>query len=475
MASILLIDDDVDFSAFVRESLQRVGHRVECLDNARSAPARLAGEEYDVVLLDNRMPGMSGIEFLAALEKHQISVPVILMTGDPTSDTAIQAMNLGAFDYVVKPLELDELLGELEPLIDEAAEISRLTKEHVRLPGEASDGQGPALLGNSRPMQEVYKLIGKVARSNVPVLILGESGTGKDLVARAIHGNSPRRQRPFVAMNCTALSETLLDDELFGHEPKSFSGASDKLRKGRFEHAHGGTLFLDEIGDMPPMLQAKLLRVLENSEVVRIGGNDPIKVDVRVVSATHSDPSESIASGAFRQDLLFRIKGVTIRLPPLRERGDDDLKLIFEQLIVQAAERAGRATPTLTDAAWKKLREHSWPGNIRELKNVVIRAVLVCRGTHIVPSDLELERSPTDSSAASPACQGSAIAHLARAVQAALVSGQADLHQSLHDALDVELLRSTLAECGGNQVQTSRRLGLSRNGLRARMRALGLE
>ncbi|MGH7134284.1 MAG: sigma 54-interacting transcriptional regulator, partial [Pirellulales bacterium] len=215
---------------------------------------------------------------------------------------------------------------------------------------------------------------------------------------------------------------------------------------------------------------AKLLRVLENNEVVRIGGNDPIKVDVRVVSATHSDPSESIASGAFRQDLLFRIKGVTIRLPPLRERGDDDLKLIFEQLVTQAAERARRATPTLTDAAWTKLREHSWPGNVRELKNVVIRAVLVCRGTHIVPSDLELESSPT-----SPECQDSPIAHLSRAVQLALVLGQADLHQSLHDALDVELLRSTLAECGGNQVQTSRRLGLSRNGLRARLRALGLE
>jgi DNA-binding NtrC family response regulator len=475
VARILLIDDDPEFSSFLRASLERSGQRVDCLENAQRAPELLSLKDYTVVLLDNRLPGLSGIEFLAALEQREIRIPVILMTGDPTSDTAIQAMNLGAFDYVVKPLELDELVHDLEPLIAEAEEIVQSTKEHVRLPGDTAPGDGPALLGNSRPMQDVYKLIGKVAGSSVPVLILGETGTGKELVARAVHSNSPRRNRPFVAMNCTALNENLLDDELFGHEPRSFSGAGEKLRKGRFEHAHGGTLFLDEIGDMPPMLQAKLLRVLESNEVVRIGGNDPIKVDVRVVSATHRDLEARVDAGEFRQDLLFRLNGVTIQLPALRERGPEDLKLLVEHVLAQAAERIGRPAPTLQEAAWNKLRGYAWPGNVRELQHVVRRAALVCRGPQIAPSHLELMPSSMDGTSPSQAADADVGANIARAVNAALASDQPNLHEALHEMLDGELLRMALAACGGNQVQTARRLGLSRNGLRAKMRTLGLE
>lgn len=473
MARILLIDDDRELSEALRAALVEQQHEVDCLDAAERAMEVLAGGDYDAVLLDNRLPRLSGIEFLAALEQEEISVPVILMTGDPTSDTAIQAMNLGAFDYVVKPLDLDELAGELETLIAKAESIVRLTREPVRMPGDqAGDGDGPALLGNSRPMQDVYKLIGKVARSSVPVLIVGETGTGKELVARAIHNNSSRQARPLVALNCTALNENLLDDELFGHEPRSYSGAGDKLRKGRFEHAHGGTLFLDEIGDMPPLLQAKLLRVLENHEVVRIGGNEPIQVDVRIVSATHRDLQDSIQTGQFRQDLLFRLNGVTIHLPPLRSRGEEDLRLLAEHFVGQAARRAGRSVPTLAEDAWSKLRQHAWPGNVRELQHVVRRAVLVCRGSQIAPGDILL------SPAAGGGQEGSeddASAHIIRAVQAAIASGQANLYPALHDMLDLELLRMTLAQCAGNQVQTARRLGISRNGLRAKMQALGLE
>src|SRR5437899_1117487 len=324
MARILLIDDDSDLSRFLQLDLKQRGHHVQCLERAERGPEILGQEEFDLVLLDNKMPGMSGIEFLAALQQRGLVVPVILMTGHATTNTAIQAMNLGAFDYVVKPLELGQLVDELEPLIAKALEIARPLKERVRLPGETAPGDTSAavLLGNSKPMQEVYKAIGRVAQSAAPVLIHGETGTGKELVAKAIHANSARGHKPFVALNCTALNENLLDDELFGHEPGAFTGA-DKLRKGRFEYANGGTLFLDEVGDMPPPLQAKLLRVLENQEVLRIGSNEPIKVNVRLLSATHQDLEAAVAAKSFRQDLYFRLKVVTVKLPPLRQRRED--------------------------------------------------------------------------------------------------------------------------------------------------------
>jgi two-component system nitrogen regulation response regulator GlnG len=475
MARILLIDDDSELSGFLRSALEKNGQCVDCLEDAHGAPELLSQADYDVVLLDNKLPGISGIEFLAALEQRDIRIPVILMTGDPTSETAIQAMNLGAFDYVVKPLELDDFIDELEPLIARAETIVRLTKEHVRLPGDTAPGDGPQLLGNSRPMQDVYKLIGKVAGSNVPVLIVGETGTGKELVARAIHSNSPCRNRPFVAMNCTALNENLLDDELFGHEPRSFSGAGDKLRKGRFEHAHGGTLFLDEIGDMPPMLQAKLLRVLENHEIVRIGGNEPIKVDVRIVSATHRDLDSRVRAGEFREDLLFRLNGMTIRLPSLRQRGLEDIKLLTEHFLTHAAQKSGRPRLTLEPAAWTRLCEHAWPGNIRELQHVVQRAAIISRGSQVTIADFELKPSASEGAPNGAAAAADVGAHIVHAVKAALATGEANLNQSLHDLLDGALLRMALAECGGNQVKTARRLGISRNGLRAKMRTYGLE
>src|SRR5947209_462839 len=259
MANILLIDDDADLTRFLQINLEQSGHRVTCLERAESGPDTLSGGDFDLVLLDNKMPGMSGIDFLAALQQRGLGIPVILMTGHATTNTAIQAMNLGAFDYIIKPLELADLVGELEPLIDKALELGR--PELVRLPDQAAPGEpaNAVLLGNSKPMQEVYKAIGKVAKSDAPVLIHGETGTGKELVARAIHANSARQHKPFVALNCTALNENLLDDELFGHEPGAFTGA-DKLRKGRCEYANGGTLFLDAVGDMPPPLQAKIGR-----------------------------------------------------------------------------------------------------------------------------------------------------------------------------------------------------------------------
>ena len=325
MSRILLIDDDPDFSALLLRQLEQLGHEVICRDLAEDGLALLvAGDRIDLVLLDNLMPGgMSGLEFLAAAAKHNLSVPVILMTSAHNDRTVIQAMNLGAFAYVIKPLREAEIRDEFEPVIREALTITRRPQPVPLLkPNDREGADDSLLVGRSKPMLEVLMRIGRLARVDETVLILGETGTGKDLVARAIHTNSARANKPFVVINCAALTENLLDDELFGHEAGAFTGAV-KLRKGRFEHAQGGTLFLDEVGDMPLPLQVKLLRVLENREVVRIGNNDPIRVDVRVLAATHRDLHALMREDKFRQDLFFRLEGMTLHLPPLRQRSED--------------------------------------------------------------------------------------------------------------------------------------------------------
>ncbi|HUG89600.1 MAG TPA: sigma-54 dependent transcriptional regulator [Planctomycetaceae bacterium] len=472
MARILLIDDDPDFSEFLRGALTASDHAIECLDSAQGGPELLARAEYDVVLLDNRMPGTSGIEFLAALTERGIRVPVILMTGDPTSDTAIQAMNLGAFDYVVKPLDIDQFVEELEPLVSDAEEFVRSMKEHVRLPDDSREsvGDGPQLLGSSRAMQEVYKRIGMVAGSSAPVLIVGETGTGKELIARAIHSYSPRRNQPLVAVNCAALSESLLESELFGYEKGAFTGA-EKLRKGRFEYASGGTLFLDELGDMPAALQAKLLRVLQDGEIARIGGNEPIRVDVRLVSATNRDLTTGVRDGDFRLDLLKRLDVFPICVPPLRERGEDVL-LLAEHFLERAARSLGKPVPALDASARKRLCESSWPGNLRELQNVMRRVALTCRRLHVAAADLDFGLSETPAGPESPS---DVPALLGAAVRAALASGKHDLYKLLVEGLEQELLAQSLAAHERNKLHTARRLGVSRGWLLKKLRELGIE
>jgi DNA-binding NtrC family response regulator len=445
VARILLIDDDAALSGFLRSSLEAGGEQVDYLESAQGALALLSTTDYDIVLLDNRMPGLSGIELLAGLQERGISVPVILMTGDPTSDTAIQAMNLGAFDYVVKPLELDELVNELEPLIAKAQQIVQSTKDHVRLPGDAIVGDGPQLLGNSRPMQELYKLIGKVAAGPDPILILGETGTGKQLVAGAIHANSPRKQKPFITLHCS----NLVEDDLFGHEAGALPG-SDKLRKGWFEYANGGTLFLDEISDLSMALQAKLLPILKTKEVVRTGSSEPIPVDIRIISATSRDLQEAIRAGQFREELFYRLNGVAVRLPPLRERGPD-LELLVKHFLASLAKSTSRAIPVLEASVWDKLRNHHWPGNIWELQNVLGRAMVIAQGAQITTADIELELPHS--------AEGEIIASIRRAVTAGFKSGKTNLIALLRGMLYQELLVLGLTESGGDQDKAERVLG----------------
>lgn len=474
MAKILLIDDDADLARYLQLELEGIGHEVQCLDRAENGPEALAAGAFDLVLLDNKMPGMSGIEFLAALRKRGLLIPVILMTGHGTTDTAIQAMNFDAFDYVVKPMDYEELCRELKPLIDEAVKHARATKVAVRLPGaEESSGTASVMLGTCKPMQEMYKTIGRVAKSDAPVLIHGETGTGKELVAKAVHANSPRRGKPFVEMNCTAFNENLLDDELFGHEQGAFTGA-DKLRKGRFEYANGGTLFLDEVGDMPTTLQAKLLRVLENQEVFRIGSNEAIKVNVRVLSATHRHLETAVREGKFREDLYYRLAGVTIRVPPLRERGLDII-LLAEHFLRKIAESMGQPTPILHESAREKMMRYAWPGNVRQLLQVMRGAFLMCRGSHIGAEDLEFAEVAAPAAAGTAGSEGDAVAGLHGAIRWALGTGQSDLHALLSEMLERELLKLTLAELDGNQAQVAKRLGIARGTVIDKIRKYGLK
>jgi DNA-binding NtrC family response regulator len=473
VARILLVDDDADFGKFLQAQLREQGHDVRWLDAPEDALRVLSSPEpLDLVLLDNRMPGMSGLEFLAAA-RETLRVPIILMTNAHSDRTVIQAMNLGAFAYVIKPLELDDMLDELGPTIRDALEIPRRPGRVQIQPVADNDSDDSTLVGRSKPMLEVLMRIGRLAKVEESVLILGETGTGKDLVAQAIHTNSPRKNKPFVVMNCSAFHENLLDDELFGHEPGAFTGA-DRLRKGRFEHAHGGTLFLDEVGDMPLTLQAKLLRVLENREVVRIGSNDPIRVDVRVLAATHRDLNALVRDGQFRQDLYYRLEGMTIHLPPLRER-KDDLELLARRFLVRMF--GGASAPQLHRQALERLRAYHWPGNVRQLHKVLCRAVGACRGSQVLAEDLDFGDLDTGAAPApEPArSEESPQAALRRIIAAAWASNQADLWPLLQEQLQRELLQFALGRPGLSQVKLARRLGMSRNYLRTLIKQFGLE
>jgi DNA-binding NtrC family response regulator len=472
VAKILVIDDDPVFLGFLVTQLTAQGHEVCCLEGADEGLDQLTGgRSFDLVLLDNRLPRMSGMEFLSALRAQGFELPVILMTSVHRDQTVIEAMNLGAFSYIIKPLSFADVLGELEPEIQAALTIRRPPRP---VPIEPRPGkEASALIGTSKPMLEVLKRIGRLARMDEPVLILGETGTGKDLVARAIHTNSPRKHKPFVALNCAAFNDSLLDDELFGHEPGAFTGA-DKLRKGRFEHAQGGTLFLDEVGDMPLTLQVKLLRVLEIHEVVRLGSNEPIKVNVRVLSATHRDLKAAIQEGRFRQDLYYRLEGMTIHLPPLRER-KEDIPLLAESFLDRIL--GGEPGPSLHATTLNRLTGYHWPGNIRQLQKVLCRAVGTCRGAQILPEDLDFGEFGSDDAGAVAPVTTETIARegLRQAIHWAWTGEEEQLWPMLQEKLERELLTYALAQPGISQVQLARKLGVARNTLRARLEQFGLK
>lgn len=381
---VLVIDDDRPLAETIAESLERRGHAVTVATSGRAGAAKLDQDTFDVILTDLRMADLDGLAVVEKARQVQPDAEVFVVTGYAEVKTAVEAMKRGASHYLQKPLDL----AELRAVVDKSAERVRTVRELRRQLDEKFGFEG--VVGNSPKMLRVLQLLKAYAPTAATVLVLGENGTGKELAARALHTNSPRKGRPFVAMNCAALNENLLDDDMFGHEDGAFTGAKGR-RAGRFEHATGGTLFLDEVGDMPLSLQAKLLRVLENGEVTRIGANDPIKVDVRLVAATNKDIDAAVRDGKFRLDLYHRLKVGVVKLPALRERRED-VPQLAAHFLKDLAKRHGKPVPKVAGAAWKAFEAHDWPGNVRELRNLLDSMLILD-----LDGELGLDDLPEDS------------------------------------------------------------------------------
>jgi two-component system response regulator HydG len=383
---VLVVDDEPTLLRALEALLSRKGCHVVAVDSPIAATQRLAQEDFDVALLDVKMPELSGLELLTAVKHRRPEIEVIMMTGHATVETALEALKAGAYDYLTKPFDDVELVARA---VGKAAERKRLFDRTRELEHElrAREGAPPdGLVGNSGAIREVTRMVEAVAYSSATVLVHGESGTGKELVARALHARSPRRSQPFVALNCGALTETLLESELFGHVKGAFTGAQ-RDQKGLFEAADGGTIFLDEIGDIPPATQVRLLRVLQEGELKRVGAADAVRVDVRVIAATHRDLPKLVRAGRFREDLFYRLNVIAIPLPPLRER-IEDVPLLAHHFLRRYAERLAKKVRTLAPEAVELLCGYRWPGNVRELENAIERAVVLCRGDTITPADL---------------------------------------------------------------------------------------
>jgi two-component system nitrogen regulation response regulator GlnG len=467
MPVLLVIDDEPSILYAFRRLFVEPEFTLLTARSAAEGIALVPSHRPDVVILDLQLPDMTGLDGFQRIRQLDSKTPVIFITGHGTTATAIEAIKLGGFDYLFKPLDLDQL----SELIDRAYRISRLMRVPAVVAGdEPVEGPSDALVGRCAAMQEVYKSIGRVAPQHVNVLILGESGTGKELVARAIYHHSHRASGPFLAINCAAIPETLLEAELFGHEKGAFTGA-DRLRIGKFEQCNGGTLFLDEVGDMTPMTQAKMLRLLQEQQFERLGSDRTIHTDVRLIAATNHPLDQLAADGRFRSDLYYRLSVFTIRLPPLRERGDD-LPLLVEHFLHQFSRELGKEVQTVDSAALKLLTNYPWPGNVRELQSVLKQSLLCATGPVLVADFL-----PAFLHADEPASASTRAFHFGdwdQFIADRLAAGSENLYAEAGSLTDHHLLQRVLEHTEGNQMQAARILGISRPTLRAKMRDLGI-
>jgi two-component system nitrogen regulation response regulator GlnG len=473
MPSVLVIDDDRYILTLLQKVLAGSGVTVHVADNATEGMELLREVHPDVLLLDFLLPEGPSIELAKEVRLFDVRLPVIFITATNDSDTAIEAMKLGAYDYLLKPLDV----GLVEALIERALETRRLMKAPVFM--EKSDGgddESDVLVGRSPKMLEVYKQIGRVAAQDVTVIITGESGTGKELIARAIYQHSHRVGECFMAVNCAALTDTLLESELFGHEKGAFTGA-DRRRIGRFEQCDKGTIFLDEVGDMSPATQSKVLRLLQEQTFERVGGHETISVDVRLISATNRDLDQMIADDEFRLDLYHRLNGFEIQLPALRER-EGDLELLVDHFLKRFNRQLNKKITSVSPEALSLMKSYTWPGNIRELQTAIRRAMLMATGPTIVPETLPVEvRENLPIAPASPAANGGGDpgVDLGRFVDRLVSQGSENLYQESLQMMERYLIARVLRETHGNQSQAARRLGITRGSLRNKMRDLGIQ
>jgi two-component system response regulator AtoC len=453
-ARVLVADDDRAVRTALQVNLTKAGYHVTLVSSAEQALEALRSSPFDVLLTDVKMPGMGGMELLGEARTHWPDVRVVVMTGFGSVRDAVNAMKAGAADYIIKPIERDELLL----LLDRALQTRAMQRELQQLRKEVEQRYGfSEMIGISPRMRDVYEEVTAVADSSAIVLIQGETGTGKELIAHAIHYRSRRASAPLVAVNCGALPENLLESELFGHERGAFTGAV-RQHQGKFEQADGGTLFLDEIGEIPPAVQVRLLRVLEGGIVTRVGGEHTVKVDVRVIAATNRDLWKEVQSGGFRADLYYRLNVFAIRLPRLADRRDD-IPLLVEHFAKTFAVRHQRPAPTVSSQAMKALQGHDWPGNVRELEHFMERLVLLSNGGEI--NSVRLPESPSlPFHGAGPTAGLSAV-------------GPGGLGVALED-YERTLIAEALREAGGVQARAARRLGISRSNLNYRIGRLGL-
>ncbi|MEZ9191467.1 nitrogen regulation protein NR(I) [Vibrio sp. 10N.286.52.F8] len=461
---VWVVDDDSSIRWVVEKTLSSADIKCETFADAESVLLALERETPDVLVSDIRMPGIDGIELLHQVHQRSPDLPVIIMTAHSDLDAAVNAYQKGAFEYLPKPFDIDETLTLVERAIAHSQEQKREQASDV-----AEDTNAPEIIGEAPAMQEVFRAIGRLSRSSISVLINGESGTGKELVAHALHRHSPRAKKPFIALNMAAIPKDLIESELFGHEKGAFTGANS-VRQGRFEQANGGTLFLDEIGDMPLDIQTRLLRVLSDGQFYRVGGHSAVKVDVRIVAATHQDLERLVHEGDFREDLFHRLNVIRIHIPALRER-KQDIEKLTHHFLASAAEELGVEVKTLHPETILKLNQLNWPGNVRQLENICRWLTVMASGSEILPSDLPpelLEEKVVTTSGTGDNWQQL----LANWAKCALDSGEKELLTYALPEFERILLEAALHHTNGHKQDAAKVLGWGRNTLTRKLKEL---
>ncbi len=466
MGKILIVDDDAQLRISFEKILTAEGHKVRMSATGEGGLEIVKTEPPDLVVMDVRLPGMDGLTTFKAIHNIDSKLPVIIMTAYGTTDTAIEATKLGAFDYILKPFDIPEMLSNIE----KGLEASRFMRSRVEIDTAPESDSSEVIFGRSKAMQEVYKQIGRVASTGATILIRGESGTGKELVARAVYQHSIRSNKPFLVINCVAIPETLLESELFGYERGAFTGAVNR-RIGKIEQASGGTVFLDEIGDMPFGIQAKILRLLQERSIERLGGRSPIPVDVRVIAATNRDLEAALADGRFREDLYYRLKVVTLSLPPLRER-NGDISILTEYFLKRYSKEMAVDSPGLTQEARLVMESYSWPGNVRELANTVQKALIFSRGAPI--SSEEISEAIRIDTEGRETWDQSHLDSMQEWIKRSLNSGRENVFVDMIDEFSRIVMTEALSMTGGNRSQAAKLLGLSRPTLLAKIEKYGI-